>query len=265
VDAGRFEVTQEELTRRVFELIADFDTSQLTQRRFRLIQHFNLERTPLIIFIAGTGFLGKSNLAFQLGERLNISTILHTDIVCALTANSADHLGRALWYTRHSSVDEFLNVYHKLCEVARNGIEGDVVKTLSDGKPLIVEGIHLDPDLFLNLCGQNALNPLDGFPSEGFGKESKGKQGFILPILLKRPQADIQTSIRSSIFGSIEKRQLNLDVAAIAEYAVALQNFLTRKFPPELTIDISSGLDAINCIHNLFLERLQAYYGDKIG
>ena len=259
VDANRFEITQEELTCRVFEMIADFDSSLTTQRRFRLIQNFNLERIPLIIFISGTGFLGKSNLAFQLGERLNVSMILQTDIVCALTSNSGDHLGRALWYTKHKNVDQFLDVYRGLCETANSGIEGDVAKTLTDGKPLIVEGIHLDPDLFLKLCGKNALNPLPGFKEELLQTGVRDKHGFILPILVTRSATEIQTSIRSSILGNMEKRQLNLDVAAIADYAVALQDYLISKFPKEFIIDIS-GEDAINRIHSLFLETLENYY-----
>ena len=262
VDANRFEITQEELTKRVFELISDFDSSATTQRRFRLIQNFNLERIPLIIFISGTGFLGKSNLAFQLGERLNVSTILQTDIVCALTSNSGDHLGRALWYDKKKSVEEFMEVYKHLCQIANSGIEGDIVKTLTDGKPLIVEGIHLDPELFLTLCGKNALNPLPGFNSELLTNGVNDKHGFILPILPTRPHVEIQTSIRSSILGNRERKKLKLDVAAIADYAVALQEHLIKKFPKEFTIDIS-GEDAINRIHSLFLETLENYYSQS--
>jgi hypothetical protein len=259
VDSGRFEVTQEELTSRVFQLISDVDSSAATQRRFRLIQSFNLERIPLIIFLSGTGFLGKSNLAFQLGERLNISTILQTDIVCALTSQSGDHLGRQLWYTRHNSLDDFMRVYDELSEIATNGIEGDIVKTLVDGKPLIVEGIHLDPDRYLKICGQNSLNPLPGFHPANFGRESKGKQGFILPILLIRPNIEVQTAVRSTIFGSVEKRGLKLDIPGIANYAVGLQDVLVRKFPAELTFNLGEP-DALTHIHRLFLERLEAYY-----
>ncbi|KAH0786199.1 ATP/GTP nucleotide-binding protein [Histomonas meleagridis] len=262
VDQKKFEITQDELTQRVFELISTFDNSPLTQKRFHLIQNFNLERIPLIIFISGTGFVGKSNLAFQLGERLNVSTILQTDIVCALTSNSGDHLGRALWYTSHKSVDEFMDLYHQQCKVATDGIEGDIFKTLTDGKPLIVEGIHLNPNLFLHLCGQNALNPLDGFNKELFGRQPRGKQGFILPILLTRQRADISNSIRSSIFGSTEKRQMKLDVPAIVNYALAVQDEMIKLFPKEYVIDCS-GADAINHIHTLFLEHLEKYYAEQ--
>lgn len=262
VDAGRFEITQEELTSRVFELISDFDSSALTQRRFRLIQSFNLERIPLIIFISGTGFLGKSNLAFQLGERLNVSTILQTDIVCALTSNSGDHLGRALWYTKHNNSEEFFEEYRKSCQIAKNGIEGDIYKTLTDGKPLIVEGIHLDPEYFLQLCGKNAVNPLPGFRSELLTTGVKDRHGFILPLLVTNKAVNIGTSIRSSILGSKGKCKLGLDVSAITKYAVELQDHLISKFPEEFIIDIS-GADAINHIHSLFLKTLQDYYAGQ--
>lgn len=262
VDAGRFEITQEELTTRVFELISDFDSSTITQRRFKLIQNFNMERIPLIIFISGTGFVGRSNLSFRLGERLNISTILQTDIVCGLTTNSGDHLGRELWYTKHKSINDFMDIYHKSCKIAIDGIEGDIYKTLTDGKPLIVEGVHLDPTLFLKLCGQNAVNALPGFDTSLFGHTATGKKGFILPILITRQPQEIQNSIRSSIFGSVEKRSLDLDVSAISDYAIHLQNELITKYPREFTLDCG-GSDAINHIHNLFLQHLENYYSDK--
>ena len=221
-----------------------------------------MERIPLIIFISGTGFIKRSNLSFRLGERLNISTILQTDIVCGLTTNSGDHLGRELWYTKHKNVDEFMDIYHKSCVIATNGIEGDIYKTLTDGKPLIIEGIHLDPTLFLNLCGQNALNSLPGFDTKLFGHTAKGKKGFILPILITRQPQEIQNSIRSSIFGSVEKRSLGLDATAISEYAIHLQNELISKYPSEFTLDCG-GNDAINHIHNLFLQHLETYYSEK--
>lgn len=261
VDKNKFEITQEELAQRVFELISDIDGSECLQRRFVLIQRFNLERIPLIIFISGTGFIGKSNLAFQLGERLNISTILQTDIVGALTSGSGDHLGRSLWYTKHNSSQEFMDEYHRACEIVKVGIEGDIIKTLKDGKPLIVEGIHLDPDSYLSICGQNSLIPLNGFKPEIFGTQVNGK-GFILPMLITKPRIEIQTSIRSNIFASTDRRRMNLDVAAITDYAIALQEELEQKFPPEYKID-GTGPDAINRIHSLFLNKLESYYAKR--
>jgi hypothetical protein len=124
---------------------------------------------------------------------------------------------------------------------------------------MIVEGIHLDPELFLRVCGQNALNPLPGFNSEGFGTELKGKQGFVLPILVTRPDTDLQTLVRHRVFASREKQRLDVPVAAIADYAIRLQERLKRKFPPAFQIDIT-GADAVNLIHTVFLEQLDSYY-----
>lgn len=262
VDQNRFEITQEELTQRVFELISKIDSSDCLKRRFRLIQRFNMERIPLIIFISGTGFIGKSNLAFQLGERLNISTILQTDIVCALTSGSGDHLGRLLWYSKHKSTEEFMSIYQHACEIAKVGIEGDIIKTLKDGKPLIVEGIHLDPDRYLPICGNNSLIPLDGFKTATLGSEFAGK-GFILPMLITRPKKEIHSAVSSNIFASTDKRKMNLDVASIADYATTLQDQLIAKFPPEYIIE-GNRPDAIDMIHSIFLEKLDSYYASKI-
>ena len=265
VDSGKFSITQEELTQIVFRQMETYDNSSLFQNRYRLIQHFHLERIPLIFFISGTGFIGKSTLAFQLGERLNISTILQTDIINALTTNSDDHLGRSLWHTKHKDVNEFFDVYNKACEVVRAGIEGDIIKTLTDGKPLIVEGIHLNPEKYLKLCGRNSLVPLAGFDPEILGEETRGKKGFIIPVLITQKDEVIRTSIRTAIFGSPERRAMNLDVATIADYAVELQNRLIEKFPPQYRFEISDDISSvISAVHNKFLEFLEAYFSQQI-
>lgn len=49
--------------------------------RYRMITRFHHQRVPLIVFIAGTGCIGKSILATQLAERLNLPSVLQTDLV----------------------------------------------------------------------------------------------------------------------------------------------------------------------------------------
>jgi len=263
VDKQVFLVNQEDFTKRVIEMIAKVDPSDTFQRRFRLIQHFYLERMPLIIFISGTGFIGKSSTAFQLGERLNISTILQTDIVKALISGSGDHLNQELWYREHKSITDCMNVYNTASDIVQKGIEGDIVKTLADGKPLIIEGVHLDPFKYLKICGKRSLLPLEGFPEGVIAEISPGRMGFIIPILLTKPQVLIQTSVLSAVNGSSKKKIHNFSVSKIVNYAIAIQKALISRFPKQYIIDASNN-DVIDQIHNIFLGMIEQYYGKMI-
>jgi hypothetical protein len=95
----------------------------------------------------------------------------------------------------------------------------------------------------------------------------RGKQGFILPILITRHVRDIQASLRNSIFGSPAKRHLAPLLPKLEKYALALQSGLQAKFPEEFTIKLAQSdsdegarADPIDLIHTLFLEKLDVYY-----
>lgn len=262
VDKKLYEITQDELTEKVFELLSKHDDYAEFQKRFRLIQRFNLERVPLIIMISGTGFIGKPSLAFQLGERLNISTILQTSILNSLTNGTNDHMNTKFWHSYYPTHESFLDAYQKDCAIAQSGIAGDITKTLTDGKPLIIEGIHLDPTSFLKLCGGNSLVKLDSFGVPDMGKIAKGKMGFILPILVTKPKAAINESIRCQILSTSTSDSYGDSIHQIQQNANKLQEILMAKFPKEFIIDITSINEAIDLIHNKFLANLSDFYGD---
>ncbi|EAX92949.1 ATP/GTP nucleotide-binding protein, putative [Trichomonas vaginalis G3] len=263
IDTKRYEVTQDELTAMVFERLSKADGSEILQQRFKLIQRFNLERVPLIILITGTGFIGKPSLAFQLGERLNISTILQTSIVNSLTNGTNDHMNSKFWNTAYASTEDFIHAYQTDCNIAISGIAGDITKTLTDGKPLIIEGIHLDPTNFLKLCGGNSLIPLDCFKVDNMSKIANGKMGFILPICVTKPKQIIDESIRCSLLFTSGKGNCGDRICQIQHNAHKLQELLASKFPPQYIIDISSITDAIDKIHSIFLTELTKFYASE--
>lgn len=255
VNSKIFEITQEEVTHRVCELMKGLDSSSSFLHRFQLISKFYLERTPLIIFISGSGFTGKSSLAFQLGERLNISTILQTDIIASLLNGKNENAIMEIFTKNNSNAEEFLHLYNTKCQQVCTGIEGDIIKTLVDGKPLIVEGIHLDPDFFLTFCGKNSLVPLVGFNQTKW-KAPIGKRGFILPIFISLPEDQIQNNIRSTVFGFPQKGLDRSNLIPIQSSALALSSYLRTKFPNEYQVN-SSGSEGVDQIHSLFLKQLE--------
>jgi len=259
VDEGILEITQEEFEKRVIGLMSFYDSSSLFKRRFKLIQRFNFERVPLIIFISGTGFTGKSSLAFQLGERLNISTILQTGIIKSLSNGIDDHLNMSLWDNPQD--ESFFEQYEKECDIVQKGIEGDIYKTITDGKPLIIEGIHLNPSRFLTQCGGNSILPLDCFKLPTMNRIAEGKQGFILPILVKDSSNSIYQQILN--FWRIQNRNMEiLSIQKLFTYVLELQDYLESMFPSSFVIDVSTT-NPTDRIHSIFLDKLEQCYGDQ--
>jgi hypothetical protein len=53
---------------------------------------FHHQRIPLIVLVGGSACVGKSTLATQLAERLNLSSVLQTDVVHAVLATMERHV-----------------------------------------------------------------------------------------------------------------------------------------------------------------------------
>ncbi|XP_073033246.1 uncharacterized protein [Primulina eburnea] len=51
--------------------------------------------------------------------------------------------------TRLGSSEELITEFCRECWIVRKGLAGDLKKAMKDGKPIIIEGIHLDPSIYL--------------------------------------------------------------------------------------------------------------------
>lgn len=107
-------------------------------------------RKPFLILVCGTKCMGKSTLVTQLAERINISNILQTSIVKQVIKNLNDSD-----YKPGSVVQNYIHE----CKMVRNGCNFDISKCFKDGKPLIVDGTHIDPEklLYLNEQGEHRI------------------------------------------------------------------------------------------------------------
>ncbi|CAI0404805.1 unnamed protein product [Linum tenue] len=54
-----------------------------------------------------------------------------------------------VWARDFSSPEEFITEFSRECRIVRKGLAGDLKKAMKDGKPIIIEGIHLDPSIYL--------------------------------------------------------------------------------------------------------------------
>ena len=85
VDAGRLDVPQDELEQMLFDLVRKQGYGPKVVHRYRMVMRFHQQRVPLIVLLCGTGCIGKSILATRLAERLNLPSVLPTDLVYELT------------------------------------------------------------------------------------------------------------------------------------------------------------------------------------
>ncbi|KAL0292333.1 UNVERIFIED_CONTAM: hypothetical protein Scaly_2594700 [Sesamum calycinum] len=93
----------------------------------------------------------KSTIATQLAQRLNLPNVLQTDMVYELlrTATDAPLKSSPVWAREFSSPEELITEFCRECRIVRKGLGGDLKKAMKDGKPIIIEGIHLDPSIYL--------------------------------------------------------------------------------------------------------------------
>ncbi|XVE56400.1 hypothetical protein DITRI_Ditri04bG0005800 [Diplodiscus trichospermus] len=119
--------------------------------RYKMMTRFHHQRVPLVILVCGTACVGKSTIATQLAQRLNLPNVLQTDMVYELLRTSTDAplSSTPVWARDFSSSEELITEFCRECRIVRKGLNGDLKKAMKDGKPIIIEGIHLDPSIYL--------------------------------------------------------------------------------------------------------------------
>ncbi|KNA17822.1 hypothetical protein SOVF_076410 isoform B [Spinacia oleracea] len=119
--------------------------------RYKMMTRFHHQRVPLVILVCGTACTGKSTIATQLAQRLNLPNVLQTDMVYELLRTSTDAplTSTPVWAREFDSSEEFITEFCRECRIVRKGLAGDLKKAMKDGKPIIIEGIHLDPSIYL--------------------------------------------------------------------------------------------------------------------
>jgi tRNA uridine 5-carbamoylmethylation protein Kti12 len=124
VDLNRLDVTQAELEQHLFMIMRNCGYGETPISRYKLMTRFHQKRVPLMILMFGTGCVGKSTLATQLGERLNIPNVLQTDLVLDLVSSlNTNAPSVPVWFHHHKSKEEFIEQYKKECIFMREGID----------------------------------------------------------------------------------------------------------------------------------------------
>ncbi|XP_024970678.1 uncharacterized protein LOC112509773 [Cynara cardunculus var. scolymus] len=151
VDNSLLDVSQSDLETNLFKLMKWRGYGQEYINRYKMMTRFHHRRVPLVILVCGTACVGKSTIATQLAQRLNLPNVLQTDMVYELLRTSTDApLASTPFLARDfSSSEELITEFCRECRIVRKGLAGDLKKAMKDGKPIIIEGMHVDPGIYL--------------------------------------------------------------------------------------------------------------------
>ncbi|XP_039838897.1 uncharacterized protein LOC120699096 isoform X5 [Panicum virgatum] len=151
VDNSLLDVSQSDLEANLFKLMEKRGYGEDYINRYKMMTRFHHQRVPLVILVCGTACTGKSTIATQLAQRLNLPNVLQTDMVYELLRTSTDAplTSIPVWARDFNSPEELITEFCRECRVVRKGLAGDLKKAMKDGKPIIIEGIHLDPSIYL--------------------------------------------------------------------------------------------------------------------
>ncbi|RID72364.1 hypothetical protein BRARA_C04258 [Brassica rapa] len=151
IDNSLLDVSQKDLETSLFMLMERRGYGKEYVNRYNMMTKFHHQRVPLVILVCGTACVGKSTIATQLAQRLNLPNVLHTDMVYELlrTATDAPLTSTPVWTREFASSEELIAEFCRECRIVRKGLAGDLKKAMKDGKPIIIEGRHLDPSIYL--------------------------------------------------------------------------------------------------------------------
>ncbi|RYR69383.1 hypothetical protein Ahy_A03g015938 isoform A [Arachis hypogaea] len=151
IDNSLLDVSQSDLEVNLFKLMERRGYGEEYINRYKMMTRFHHQRVPLVILVCGTACVGKSTIATQLAQRLNLPNVLQTDMVYELLRTSTDAplASTPVWTRDFNSSEELITEFCRECRVVRKGLAGDLKKAMKDGKPIIIEGIHLDPSIYL--------------------------------------------------------------------------------------------------------------------
>ena len=117
------------------------ETAAGRYRRWRRLDR--LDR-PLVVVIGGTTGVGKSTLATMLAGRLGVNRVIATDVIRQVLRA---FFTREAMPTVHHSAFEAGGIagYREQAERVGTGIAAIVERAANEGKPVVVEGVHVVP------------------------------------------------------------------------------------------------------------------------
>ena len=113
-------------------------------RRYRDWQRLDRLDRPLVVLLGGTTGVGKSTVATMLASRLGITRVIATDVIRQVLRAFFSH--EFMPSVHHSAFEAGgIEGYDEQAEQVGTGIAAIVERAANEGKPLVVEGVHVVP------------------------------------------------------------------------------------------------------------------------
>ncbi|KAB2038174.1 hypothetical protein ES319_D03G127700v1 [Gossypium barbadense] len=261
IDNSLLDVSQSDLEVNLFKLMERRGYGEEYINRYKMMTRFHHQRVPLVILVCGTACVGKSTIATQLAQRLNLPNVLQTDMVYELlrTATDAPLASTPVWERDFSSSEELVTEFCRECRIVRKGLNGDLKKAMKDGKPIIIEVNKVSESLesiTLATASENKGETVKAAEVNGstFRKEKPGPKPIIIPIVLKMAEFDHKALLEERITTrTLSGKCVVQDTDKLITNLKTIQNYLCS-FE-------SQGLTVVNVAATTFPQTLDWLHG----
>jgi len=223
VDENILEVKQEDMENLIFQVMKKYGYGDKHISLYKMMTKFHHKRVPLIILICGTRCIGKSTLATLLAERLNMSSVIQTNIVYELMNDMANTPStEPICFRRYSDKSQLLEQFKRECQVVRKGVSADIQKCLTEGKSMIIEGFHLDPSLYFDIFDELAS---DGTPQDSKEDKQKKIKGILSVFLFTLDRPHHRLAVENWLSNRTEKDLHDLGSTLKEQVSAMVDNF----------------------------------------
>jgi 2-phosphoglycerate kinase len=130
--------------RELIEEVLLAEEGEAALRRFRDWRRLDSLERPLVVMLGGTTGVGKSTLATMLAARLGVTRVIATDVIRQVLRAFFTH--EAMPSVHHSAFEAGgVEGYREQAERVATGVDAIVERAVAEGKPVIVEGVHVLP------------------------------------------------------------------------------------------------------------------------
>lgn len=253
------EISTDELDKRIIEILLD-RVGETSAKRFLLFRKLRQLQEPIIILISGTTGVGKSTIASLLASRLNIHSVIGTDIIREVFRKV---LSKELVPSLHTStymawkelkryisptVSKEIIGFEEQAKLVTVGIEAISQRAFVEGISMVIEGVHISPNL---IAKEFIKNPNTIFLFLNLDDEKIHKERFhsrAANMVIKRPIdrylenfdtiRKLQEYLREqAIIASIpiiENQNIDNTLKKMLDYVYeSIESLVLSKIPPE--------------------------------
>jgi len=164
IDEGTEEISTKDLTARVMEALKALPSESAAEDYQRWVR-FSHSGKPMIILIGGTTGSGKSSVSAEIAHRLDIVRTQSTDmlreimrllvperLIPTLHTSSFEAHTKLPSGLESSPTEDMLQGYLTQSSQVAVGVEGVLNRTANESVSLIIEGVHLHPQLMAQIA-----------------------------------------------------------------------------------------------------------------